>query len=151
MPESFLAIDDSRLLHQMYRLIFSQGDLAGSTVHYAANGREGYALLAANPGLTLVLLDLNMPEMNGLEVLARRQAEHLHPQVPIALVTTEGSEEDEARGRALGAWDYLRKPFAMDVLLESVSRALASRPAASDDAAPAPGPLGKRVSKRKSD
>jgi two-component system, chemotaxis family, chemotaxis protein CheY len=111
MAESFLVIDDSKLLHQMYRLIFSQGDLAGSTVHYAADGREGYGLLAAQPDLTLVLLDLNMPEMNGLEVLERRNAERLHPHIPIVLVTTEGSEEDEARGRAAGAWDYLRKPF----------------------------------------
>ena len=99
MPESFLVIDDSKLLHQMYRLIFSQGEL------------------------TLVLLDLNMPEMNGLEVLARRQAEHLHPHVPVALVTTEGSEEDEARGRAVGAWDYLRKPFQPSDIQALVRRA----------------------------
>lgn len=59
----------------------------------------------------VVLLDLNMPEMNGLEVLERRRAERLHPHVPIVLVTTESSEDDEARGRAVGAWDYLRKPF----------------------------------------
>jgi two-component system chemotaxis response regulator CheY len=111
MADSFLVIDDSKLLHQMYRVIFSQGTLKGSTVHYATNGRDGYGLLAAHPDLTLVLLDLNMPEMNGLELLARRQSERLHPHVPIALVTTEGSEEDEARGRAMGAWDYLRKPF----------------------------------------
>lgn len=111
MPESFLVIDDSKLLHQMYRLILSQGDLAGSTVHYATNGRDGYGLLAAHPELTLVFLDLNMPEMNGLEVLARREAERLHPNVPIVLVTTESSDEDEVRGRKVGAWDYLRKPF----------------------------------------
>jgi two-component system chemotaxis response regulator CheY len=111
MADSFLVIDDSKLLHQMYRVIFSQGALKGSTVHYATNGREGYGLLAAHPDLTLVLLDLNMPEMNGLELLARRQSERLHPHIPIALVTTEGSEDDEARGRAMGAWDYLRKPF----------------------------------------
>jgi CheY-like chemotaxis protein len=111
MPESFLVIDDSKLLHQMYRRIFSQGELAGSTVHYALNGREGYGMLAAQPNLTLVLLDLNMPEMNGLEFLARRKAEQLHPHVPIALVTTENTDEDEVRGRAVGAWDYLRKPF----------------------------------------
>jgi two-component system, chemotaxis family, chemotaxis protein CheY len=111
MADSFLVIDDSKLLHQMYRVIFSQGPLKGSTVHYATNGRDGYGLLAAHPDLTLVLLDLNMPEMNGLELLARRQSERLHPHVPIALVTTEGSEDDEARGRAMGAWDYLRKPF----------------------------------------
>lgn len=123
MPESFLVIDDSKLLHQMYRLIFSQGDLAGSTVHYASNGREGYGLLSAHPELTLVLLDLNMPEMNGLEVLARRQAEQLHLHVPVALVTTEGSEADETRGRAVGAWDYLRKPFQPSDIQALVRRA----------------------------
>src|ERR671918_638146 len=111
MPETFLVIDDSKLLHQMYRLILSQGDLAGSTVHYATNGRDGYGLLAAHPELRLVFLDLNMPEMNGLELLQRREAERLHPHVPIVLVTTESSEDDEQRGRASGAWDYLRKPF----------------------------------------
>jgi len=57
MPDSFLVIDDSKLVHQMYRLIFSRGTLAGSTVHYANNGREGYALLAAHPGLTLLADD----------------------------------------------------------------------------------------------
>jgi two-component system, chemotaxis family, chemotaxis protein CheY len=127
MPESFLVIDDSKLLHQMYRLIFSQGDLAGSTVHYALDGREGYGLLAAHPDLTLVLLDLNMPGMNGLEVLARRQAERLHPHVPIALVTTESSEDDEARGRAVGAWDYLRKPFQPSDIQRLVRRAREQR------------------------
>jgi CheY-like chemotaxis protein len=125
MPDSFLVIDDSKLLHQMYRVIFSQGSLKGSTVHYADNGRDGYGLLAAHPDLTLVLLDLNMPEMNGLEVLARRQAEGLHPHVPIALVTTEGSDEDEARGRATGAWDYLRKPFQPPDIERLVERARA--------------------------
>jgi two-component system chemotaxis response regulator CheY len=111
MRHSFLVIDDSKLHHQMYRLIFSRGALSGSTVYFATNGREGYGLLAAHPELTLVLLDLNMPEMNGLELLSRRQAEKLHPHVPVVLVTTEGTPEDEARGRAAGAWDYLRKPF----------------------------------------
>ncbi len=125
MADSFLVIDDSKLVHQMYRLIFSQGTLAGSTVHYATDGRDGYGLLASHPDLTLVLLDLNMPQMNGLEVLARRQSEQLHPHVPIALVTTEGSEDDEARGRAVGAWDYLRKPFQPADIERLVMRARA--------------------------
>ena len=131
MPDSFLVIDDSKLVHQMYRLIFSRGTLAGSTVHYAATGREGYALLTAHPDLTLVLLDLNMPEMNGLELLARRQADGLHPHVPIALVTTEDSEDDEARGRNAGAWDYLRKPFQPADVERLVERARARTPAQS--------------------
>ena len=124
MPNAFLVVDDSKLHQKMYKLVFSQGSLAGSTVYQAANGREGYALLAAHPELALVFLDLNMPEMNGLEFLERRRAEKLHPQIPIVLVTTEGTSEDEARGRTAGAWDYLRKPFKPADLERVVARAL---------------------------
>jgi two-component system chemotaxis response regulator CheY len=124
MPNSFLIVDDSKLHHQMYKLVFTRGSLAGSTIYYATNGREGYALLAAHPELAVVFLDLNMPEMNGLELLERRRAEKLHPHIPIVLVTTESSPEDEARGRAAGAWDYLRKPFKPADLERVVTRAL---------------------------
>jgi two-component system chemotaxis response regulator CheY len=95
----------------MYKLIFGRGSLQGSTLYHATNGREGYAPFMAHPELTLVLLDLNMPEMNGLEFLERRRADKLHLDVPVVLVTTESTPDDEARGRAAGAWDYLRKPF----------------------------------------
>ena len=125
MAHAFLLVDDSALHHQMYRLIFSRGALAGNTLYHATNGREGYALLTQHPELALVFLDLNMPEMNGLEVLARRAAERLHPQVPIVLVTTESTEEDEARARSAGAWDYLRKPFQPADVERLVARALA--------------------------
>ena len=111
MPNAFLVVDDSKLHQKMYKLVFAQGALAGSTVYQATNGREGYTLLAAHPELALVFLDLNMPEMNGLEFLERRRADKLHLEVPVVLVTTEGTPDDEARGRAAGAWDYLRKPF----------------------------------------
>lgn len=124
MPNAFLVVDDSKLHQKMYKLVFAQGALAGSTVYQAANGREGYALLAAHPELALVFLDLNMPEMNGLELLERRRAEKLHPHIPIVLVTTEGTAEDEARGRAAGAWDYLRKPFQPADVERVVARAL---------------------------
>lgn len=125
MPNAFLVVDDSKLHHQMYRLVFARGALAGSTVYCATNGREGYELLAAHPELSLVFLDLNMPEMNGLELLERRRSEKLHPHIPIVLVTTEGTPEDEARGRAAGAWDYLRKPFKPADVDRMVTRALA--------------------------
>jgi CheY-like chemotaxis protein len=125
MAHAFLFVDDSALHHQMYRLIFSRGALAGNTLYHATNGREGYALLTQHPELALVFLDLNMPETNGLEVLARRAAERLHPQVPIVLVTTESSEDDEVRARSAGAWDYLRKPFQPADVERLVARALA--------------------------
>jgi two-component system chemotaxis response regulator CheY len=125
MTHAFLFVDDSALHHQMYRLIFSRGALAGNTLYHATNGREGYALLSQHPELTLVFLDLNMPEMNGLELLARRAAERLHPHIPVVLVTTESTEEDKARARSAGAWDYLRKPFHPADVERLVIRALA--------------------------
>ena len=121
----FLVVDDSRLHHQMYMLVFAKGALAGSTLLHAKNGREGYALFTTHPEIEMVFLDLNMPEMNGLEVLTRRAAERLHPQVPIVLVTTESSEDDEVRARSAGAWDYLRKPFQPADVERLVARALA--------------------------
>jgi two-component system, chemotaxis family, chemotaxis protein CheY len=129
-PGTFLLVDDSPLTHQMYRLVFSRGALAGSTLLHAMNGREGYGLLAAHPEITLVLLDLNMPEMNGLEFLERRRAEALHPDVPVVLVTTESTPEDEERGRAAGAAEYLRKPFVPADLERLVARLQRERPAA---------------------
>jgi CheY-like chemotaxis protein len=124
-PGIFLVVDDSRLHHQMYKVIFGQPPLAGSTLLHAHNGREGYATLTTRPDLTLVFLDLNMPEMNGLEFLERRRAESLHPHVPVVLVTTESTAEDEARGRAAGAWEYLRKPFSPGDVVNLVARAQA--------------------------
>jgi two-component system, chemotaxis family, chemotaxis protein CheY len=124
MPNAFLVVDDSKLHHKMYKVVFARGVLAGSTVYYAIDGREGYSLLLAHPELTLVFLDLNMPEMNGLELLERRRAEKVHPHIPIVLVTTEGTPDDEARGRAAGAWDYLRKPFQPADVERIVARAL---------------------------
>jgi CheY-like chemotaxis protein len=131
-PGSFLVVDDSRLHHQMYNLIFSKGPQAGSTVHHAFNGRDGYSLFVTHPELSLVFLDLNMPEMNGLEFLARRKAENVHLHIPIVMVTTESTPDDEARGRAAGAWEYLRKPFTpsdVERLIERAgARSAAARP-----------------------
>ena len=120
---TFLVVDDSRLHHQMYDLVFSRGELAGSTVLHAYNGREGYAMLQSHPELTAVFLDLNMPEMNGLEFLARRTADGMQLHVPVVMVTTENTPDDERRGREAGAWDYLTKPFQPADLERTVARA----------------------------
>lgn len=120
---TFLVVDDSKLHHQMYQLIFARPEMAGSTLLHAYNGREGYEQFVAHPELILVFLDLNMPVMNGLEFLHRRRAESMHLQIPVVLVTTESTAEDEARGLEAGAWGYLTKPFAPEQLLALVGRA----------------------------
>lgn len=122
-PLTFLVVDDSKLHHQMYELVFSRGSLAGSTVLHAYNGREGYTLLQSHPEIAVVFLDLNMPEMNGLEFLARRRADGMRLDVPVVMVTTEDSPEDERRGREAGAWDYLKKPFQPADIERAIARA----------------------------
>ena len=104
--------------------------MQGYRLLHAFDGGQGLALFTTNPDLAIVFLDLNMPVMTGLEFLARRQRDALHPHVPIVLVTTESSPEDEARGRAAGAWQYLRKPFTPEQIEALVLRAaeLAGQP-----------------------
>ncbi len=122
-PPTYLVVDDSKLHHQMYGLVFGRGELSGSRVLHAYNGREGFALYSTHPEITMVFLDLNMPEMNGLEFLARRRETGLRPETPVVLVTTEDSPDDEARGLAAGAWAYLRKPFTPAQLEALVAKA----------------------------
>jgi CheY-like chemotaxis protein len=95
----------------MYDLIFRRPSLAGIRLLHAYDGRDGYAQFSAQPDLAVVFLDLNMPVMNGLEFLERRAEDRRHLHVPVVLVTTESTAEDEARGLAAGAVAYLRKPF----------------------------------------
>jgi CheY-like chemotaxis protein len=122
-PPTYLVVDDSKLHHQMYGLAFGRGELSGSRVLHAYNGREGFALYSTHPEIAMVFLDLNMPEMNGLEFLARRRETGLRLETPVVLVTTEDSPDDEARGLAAGAWAYLRKPFTPAQLEALVAKA----------------------------
>ena len=86
-PRKVLVVDDSKLLHRMYEVMLRQVVLL-----HAYDGQAGVELLRNNPDVDLVLLDLNMPIMNGLQFLAVTRAEPLLAKVPIIIVTTEGSE-----------------------------------------------------------
>lgn len=88
------------------------------------DGREGYAILVSEPDISLIFLDINMPIMNGLEFLKKRQAEKVRLNVPVVLVTTESTEQDKARGLSAGADDYLCKPFSPEDLEKTASKFL---------------------------
>src|SRR5215470_15884154 len=116
----FLVVDDSRLHHQMYMLVFAKGALAGSTLLHAKNGREGYALFTTHPEIEMVFLDLNMPEMNGLEFLEEYVAEctPLAQAVGDTLVTLErrweeGDPADQLFGTLKGTLHTLKGNSAM--------------------------------------
>jgi two-component system chemotaxis response regulator CheY len=103
-----MVVDDSSLLRQMYNMVLAQYQC---TIVQASNGKEALELLAGNPDVQLIILDINMPILNGLGVLAKIKEEGVHTHIPVIIVSTEGKEEDTLRALSLGARGYVKKPF----------------------------------------
>jgi CheY-like chemotaxis protein len=111
----------------MIREAFSDRKVA-SRLHVVSDGLEAMQWLrrerayAAAPRPDLVLLDLNLPRMNGLEVLAQLKAEEQFRQIPVVVLTTSESEEDVQRSYALHANAYVAKPVDYEKFIEVVQR-----------------------------
>lgn len=108
MLKKVLVVDDSSLIHQMYRLVLKKYDCQFVD---AMNGQEALDILSQQADVDLVLLDINMPVMNGLQFLEKASPLRIPARIPIIVITTEGKEEDTLRGLKLGARGYLKKPF----------------------------------------
>ncbi len=109
-----LVVDDSRAM----RLILSKTlrDL-GFDVSQAANGREALETMGREgASFGLVLVDWNMPELSGLEVVRSLRAQPLFDQVPVMMVTTETEIEQMVRALEAGANEYIMKPFTREVV-----------------------------------
>jgi two-component system, chemotaxis family, chemotaxis protein CheY len=112
-----LIIDDSKamrgILGRMLRALEFE-------VVEASNGREAMERLWATGKVDLVLVDWNMPEMNGIEFVHAVRADHLYDGVLLMMVTTETEMENVVRALAAGANEYVMKPFTQDVILEKL-------------------------------
>jgi two-component system chemotaxis response regulator CheY len=108
MLKKVLIIDDSALIHQIHRMVLMRYN---SEIIDAYNGQEGIEKLAQNPDTDLILLDINMPAMNGLDFIRKVKEIGTYGHIPIIIVSTEGKEEDTVRGLSLGAKGYVKKPF----------------------------------------
>ncbi len=108
MLKKLLVVDDSSLIHQMYRLVMSRYNCS---IVDAMNGQEALDILAQHKDVDLILLDINMPVMNGLQFLEKASAMGIVSRIPVIVISTEGKEEDTIRGLKLGARGYLKKPF----------------------------------------
>lgn len=106
-----LIVEDSQLLHRMYEMVFHQFRAGGGELLHAMNGREALSLLAQNADVDLILLDINMPVMSGLEFLHHCKREQVFRHIPVIVISTEGKRDDTVRALEAGARGYVTKPF----------------------------------------
>jgi two-component system, chemotaxis family, chemotaxis protein CheY len=116
-PRKVLVVDDSKLMHKMYEVMLRQYSLV-----YALDGRQALERLREHRDIDLVLLDINMPNMNGLEFLAEMKADPAIAGATVVIISTEGREEDTARGMEAGAAAYIKKPFHSEEILDVIAR-----------------------------
>jgi|SRR5579883_2654029 len=113
-----LVIDDSRTVRLLIGKILVE---AGLEVIEAANGREALEQLRRTPDVELVLVDWNMPEMNGLEFIQTIRSQRSYDRLRIMMVTTETEQEQVIRALEAGANEYVMKPFTKEILIAKLS------------------------------
>jgi two-component system chemotaxis response regulator CheY len=113
-----LVIDDSRTVRIIIRKILTE---VGLEVSEAGNGREALDQLRQIPEVDLILVDWNMPEMNGLDFVTAVRSDRAYDPVRIMMVTTETEQSQVILALKAGANEYLMKPFTKDVLVAKLS------------------------------
>jgi len=127
MLKKVLVVDDSTLIHQMYKLVFMR--YKDCHLVSAMNGMEALDKLSQEAGIELILLDINMPVMNGLQFLENLHKNGHHKDLPVIIVSTEGKEEDTLRGLSMGARGYVKKPFQPAELHSIIEKIFSNTPA----------------------
>jgi two-component system chemotaxis response regulator CheY len=130
MMRKIVVVDDSELLHRMYDLVLLRYRQAGTVILHARNGAEGLTLLAEHSDVDLVLLDINMPVMGGMEALETLHRTGRTKQITVIMVSTEGHEPEMDRAMRTGATAYVTKPFTPAQLYDLISRHILDTPRA---------------------
>jgi two-component system chemotaxis response regulator CheY len=118
-PVKALIVDDSSVMRKIVERSLRQAGIELSGVVEAANGVEALAVLGRTK-VDLILSDINMPVMDGLEFVRQLQGVKEAKNIPVVMITTEGSESNVMQALSLGAKGYIRKPFTPDQVKEYV-------------------------------
>jgi two-component system, chemotaxis family, chemotaxis protein CheY len=120
MPQIIMTVDDSRSIRQMVAFTLSQ---AGYQVLEAADGKDALAKLAGT-SVDMVITDLNMPNVNGIELITQVRKEPKYKFIPILMLTTESQDAIKQQGKAAGATGWIVKPFNATQLVDVVKKVL---------------------------
>jgi len=110
MPFDLLIVDDSAAIRKILQRVLLKAEMPIGNIHEAGDGVEALAVLKANK-INFVLSDINMPNMDGLQLLSRIRANDEWKSIPVILITTEGSQTKVLEAAHMGATGYVRKPF----------------------------------------
>lgn len=113
-----LIVDDSRAVRMIIGQILRE---IGMEVFEAANGIDALEQMKRNPDLELLLVDWNMPEMNGLDLVRAIRADRAYDAARILMVTSESQGEQVMQALQAGANEYLMKPFNKDILVAKLN------------------------------
>ena len=120
MDSDILVVDDSAAIRKILQRVLRQTGMAIGTIHEAGDGNEAVEVLKGQK-VDLVLTDINMPKMDGLQLLAAIKLHSLWHQIPVVMITTEGGETKVGEAVKLGAAGYVRKPFTADQIKEKLA------------------------------
>jgi two-component system, chemotaxis family, chemotaxis protein CheY len=124
VPLDVLIVDDSAAIRKILQRVLRQTDLHLGEIQEAGDGSEAVELLKDRT-FGLILSDINMPQMDGLQLLARiKEMKHLK-NVPVIMITTEGGQGKVMEAVQLGATGYVRKPFTADQIKEKLAGVIA--------------------------
>jgi two-component system chemotaxis response regulator CheY len=119
--KNILIVEDSATTRALIRAVIE--DMGDFNIVEAGSGFEALKLLPTRE-FNLVITDVNMPDINGLELIHFIKSNPRYSHIPLIIVSTERSEEDKKRGIALGAMSYITKPFKAQELQEVVRQAI---------------------------
>src|SRR5690606_8146366 len=125
MRYKILTVDDSKTVRIIVKKAFRAYDCE---IIEAANGVEGLAM-AAKSSPDVILLDVTMPVMDGVEMLTKLKSDPALKAIPVIMLTAEGGRDNVLKIAKIGVRDYIVKPFKEEVLVEKCSRVIDLKPA----------------------
>ena len=118
MSRTILIVDDSRSVRHSVSVVLKR---AGFEMAEAGDGLEGLAMVDSNRNIDMVICDINMPNMNGLEMVEKIKAKPENKSLPILMLTTEGQASLVKRAKQAGAVGWIVKPFNPRQLVQTVN------------------------------